>query len=125
MDMNQVGRVIVIKHKGRPYEHYGILDGKGNIIHVHKRLGLITRDPLVKALRNIKKVSYLEDDLDTRWNTYRQAEALVGSTHTYKLFTHNCEAFTSKVRTGEIATRQVDQISTTLAIGALLFSAFL
>ena len=82
MDRDKIGAIIIVRHKGRIYDHYGILDGKGNCIHVNKRLGVITCDPLDKVLRNAKKVTYLQDDPDTRWRNYEQAKALIGKNGT-------------------------------------------
>jgi hypothetical protein len=70
IDLEQVGRTIIIRERGRMYDHYGILDGRDGIIHVHKKKGIITRDPLKKALSKAVRVSYLDDDLDTRWENY-------------------------------------------------------
>lgn len=123
MDTRKVGCIIAVRHKGRMYDHYGILDGRGGCIHVNKKLGIITLDPLEKVLRHAKKVTYLEDDTDTRWKNYEHAKSLIGSTHKYKFLTNNCETFVNHVRTGKMYSRQVDQICNLAAVAILAFSS--
>lgn len=119
MNSDQVGQIISIRYKGRMYDHYGILDGFNRIIHVNKRKGIITLDPLEKALHHAKQVTYIEDDFDARWANYVHAHALIGSKHTYKFMTSNCEHWVRKVCTGEAYSRQVDQMTGSLATGIL------
>lgn len=121
-DPDDIGRIVVIRHKGRWYDHYGILDGCGNLIHVNKKLGTITKDPLEKALRNATSITYLEDAPETRWNNYIQAESLIGSKHEYKFFTDNCEMWVQKIRTGQAFSRQLD-VATNTASTVILAGA--
>lgn len=126
MDMDQVGTVISVKKRNRMYEHYGILDGKNGVIHVNKRLGLITIDPLEKVIARAQRVTYMNDDFETRWRNYTNASRLVGSTHQYRFLTDNCETWINKIRTGAAFSTQVDQFSKSLAAvligGVCLFS---
>lgn len=122
MDVDKVGSIIVVRHKGRMYDHYGILDGHGGCIHVNKRKGIITIDPLDKVLRNARKVSYLQDDFDTRWRNYEHAKALIGSSHKYKFLTQNCETFVNHIRTGRMYSRQVDQVCNLAALAILAYT---
>lgn len=121
MDSTTVGRVICVKYKGKMYDHYGIMDGKGGVIHVNKKKGEITIDPLEKVLRNANRVTYLYDDFDTRWRTYRRAKELVGSKHTFHFLTQNCEMFVSKMRTGEAKCKQLDHIAYSITSLYLLY----
>jgi len=116
MNKDQVGRVIAIRYKGKLYDHYGILDGYSNVIHVHKKKGLITVDPLDRVLRNAKKVTYIDDDFDTRWNQYEHASTLIGNKHNYRFFTDNCESWVQKICTGTAFSKQVDDMSGTAAV---------
>lgn len=125
INKNDVGRVVSIQYKGSAYDHYGILDGYNNIIHVHKKKGRITCDPLEKVLRNAKKVSYIDDDFETRWNQYQHAKALIGSEHRYRFFTDNCECWVQKIRTGKTFSKQVDGFTYTLSLAILGMSAIL
>lgn len=113
--MDNVGRIMIVEHKGRPYSHHCILDGKGGVIHVNKKIGMITVDPIHKVLRNAKKVTYLEDDFNTRWITYKNANALVGSTHKYRFLTDNCETWVNKVRTGHALSRQMNEFTNSVS----------
>ena len=124
MNMDNVGKVVIIRHKDRIYDHYGILDGRGNIIHVHKKKGMITKDPLQKSLQMAIKVSYLDEPFEIRWKQYQRANSLVGSKHEYKFITSNCESWVEKVRTGSIYSSQVDQIASSASTTILLLSAF-
>lgn len=115
VNMDQIGRIMIVDHKGRPYSHYCILDGKGGVIHVNKKIGKITIDPIEKVLRNAKKVVYLEDDFNTRWITYRNAVSLVGTSHKYRFLTDNCETWVNKVRTGQAFSKQMNEFTYTLS----------
>lgn len=115
VNMDQIGRIMIVDHKGRPYSHHCILDGKGGVIHVNKKIGKITIDPLEKVLRNAKKVVYLEDDFNTRWITYRNAKSLVGTPHKYRFLTDNCETWVNKVRTGQAFSKQMNEFTHTLS----------
>lgn len=125
LDMESVGRIIVIRNKDRFYNHHAILDGMGGCIHVNKKLGKITIDPIDRVIKNARKVYTLEDDLDTRLNTYKNAMASVGSSHQYRFLTDNCETWVSKMKSGEAYSTQIDQISTSAAIGLLLLGSIL
>lgn len=123
MDKDQVGTVIVVRHKDRYYDHYGILDGQDGVIHVNKKLGTITVDPLDRVIRNATKVTYLDDDFETRWKTYTRAKKLIGSKHNYRFLTDNCEVWVNKVRTGEAFSRQLDGVTSSLAMMILGIAA--
>lgn len=123
MNKDEVGRIIAIRYKGKLYDHYGILDGYSNVIHVHKKKGMITVDPLDRVLKNVKKITYIDDDFDVRWNQYEHALALVGSKHQYRFFTDNCECWVQKIRTGRAFSKQVDDMSGTIAAIVLGVSA--
>lgn len=122
---DDVGRVVAIQYKGKMYDHYGILDGRGGVIHVHKKKGKITIDPLDRVLRNAIKIIYIDDDFDTRWNQYEYASALIGSEHNYRFFTDNCESWVQKIRTGQAFSRQVDNMTSTVATVVLGLSVVL
>lgn len=122
IDVDQVGKVIIVRHKGKMYDHHGILDGKGGVIHVHKKKGCISIDSLEKVIGNAKKVTFLEEDFDTRWFQYQKAIALVGSKHQYRFFTDNCESWVNKIRTGKAYSAQLDKISNTAAMSILLLA---
>jgi len=113
------GKIIAIRYHGSLYDHYGILDGQGNIIHVHKKKGMITCDPVEKCLRKARKVTYMDDEFDVRLNQYLHAKALIGSTHQYRFFTDNCESFIQKVRTGQAFSKQVDNGTKLIAASIL------
>jgi hypothetical protein len=115
INKDDVGRIVSIRYRGRLYDHYGILDGRGNLIHVHKKKGQITSDPLGMCLKNATKVEYLDDDFDTRWYQYQYASSLIGSTHNYKFFTDNCESWVQKIRTGHAFSRQVENLTNSLS----------
>lgn len=125
MNKDEVGRIIAIRYKGKLYDHYGILDGYSNVIHVHKKKGMITVDPLERVLKGAKKIKYLDDDFDTRWNQYEHAKALIGSPHHYRFFTDNCESWVQKIRTGHAFSKQVDDMAGTIAAVVLGVSALL
>lgn len=116
INKDEVGRIVAIRYRGKAYDHYGILDGQGGVIHVHKKKGEITIDPLDRVLKGMIKISYLDDDFDTRWNQYEHAKALVGSKHQYRFFTDNCETWVQKIRTGKAFSKQVDNMTSTLAV---------
>lgn len=125
--MDEVGTVISIRYRGKLYDHYGILDGNGGVIHVHKRKGIITIDPIDRVLINASRISYIDDDFDTRWNQYEHAISLVGTSHKYRFFTDNCETWVQRIRTGRAFSRQVDGLTNTsalllLSLGILLGS---
>ncbi len=109
MNHDIVGQVVAIKYKGRMYDHYAILDGEGGAIHVNKKKGLITVDPLARVLRNATEVSYIEDDHDTRLATYQRAKALIGSEHSYRFISNNCESWVSMIRQGKAYSKQVNE----------------
>ena len=115
MDADTIGQVVAIQYKRRAYDHYVILDGRGRAIHVNKKKGEITRDPLDRVLRGASKVTYLKDGFDTRLRNYRHAEALIGSKHTYQFITNNCESWMHRVRTGTAYSKQVDDAVNTTA----------
>lgn len=123
INRDEVGRVISIRYKGKAYDHYGILDGQGGVIHVHKKKGLITIDPLERVLKGAKRISYIDDDFDTRWNQYEHAKILVGSEHHYRFFTDNCETWVQKIRTGKAFSKQVDNMTNTVAATILGLTA--
>jgi hypothetical protein len=125
IDQEQVGRIISIRYKGSSYDHYGILDGKNGVIHVNKKIGKITCDPLDRVLRKAKKVKYLEDDFDTRWNQYEHAKSLIGSEHNYRFFTDNCESFVQKIRTGKAFSKQVDNMTNSISLAILVMSGII
>lgn len=122
MNSDVLGKVVAIRYKGRLYDHYGILDGDGGIIHVHKKKGIITLDPITKVLDGSKKVIIYEDDLETRLHTYEKAKVLIGSTHQYRFLTDNCESWVNQVRTGKAYSRQVNDVAN-IASMAILFYA--
>lgn len=122
MNSDVLGKTVAIRYKGRLYDHYGILDGAGGIIHVHKKKGIITLDPVSKVLVGSKKVTIYDDDLDTRIRTFERAKALIGSTHQYRFLTDNCESWVNQVRTGKAYSRQVNDVAH-LASVAILFYA--
>lgn len=109
MDHDTVGQVVAITYKNRMYDHYAILDGKGNAIHVNKKKGLITSDPLPRVLKGATRVKYIDDDFDTRWMTYIKAESLIGSKFVYKFFTTNCESWVRMIQSGRAYSKQVDE----------------
>lgn len=125
INIDEVGRVIAIRYRGKTYDHYGFLDGQGGVIHVHKKKGLITVDPVERVLKGAKKITYIDDDFDTRWKQYEHAKLLIGSKHQYRFFTDNCESWVQKIRTGRAFSNQVDNLTTTLAVGILTLSAIL
>lgn len=125
INTNQVGRIIAIRYKGKMYDHYGILDGKDGVIHVHKKKGKITIDPLDRVLVGAKKVTTMDDDFDTRWTQYEHAMALVGSPHQYRFFTDNCESWVQKIKTGKAFSRQVESFSGTISVVLLGISALI
>lgn len=125
INKDEVGRVIAIRYRGKAYDHYGILDGYSNVIHVNKKRGMITSDPLYKVLRGAKTITYIDDDFDTRWNQYQYASTLIGSAHQYRFFTDNCESWVQKIRTGRAFSRQVDNLSHTIATSILGISILL
>lgn len=116
---SDIGKMIAIRYKGRLYDHYGILDGAGNIIHVNKKKGIITLDPIGKVLIGSKKVTIYDDDLDSRIRTYQHANALIGSPHQYRFLTDNCETWVNKIRCGKAYSRQIND-ATRLASMAIL-----
>lgn len=125
--MDEVGTIVSIRYRGKLYDHYGILDGNGGVIHVHKRKGIITIDPIDRVLINASKISYIDDDFDTRWNQYEHAISLIGTSHKYRFFTDNCETWVQRIRTGRAFSRQVDGLTNTsalllLSLGILLGS---
>lgn len=125
--MDEVGTVVSIRYRGKLYDHYGILDGNGGVIHVHKRKGIITIDPIDRVLSNASRISYIDDDFDTRWNQYEHAISLLGTSHKYRFFTDNCETWVQRIRTGRAFSRQVDGLTNTsalllLSLGILLGS---
>jgi len=122
LDEDQIGRVVAIRYKGRNYDHYGILDGLGNVIHVNKRKNIISCDPMTKVFRDAKRIVYMQDDEDTRRNQYERAQRLVGSSHQYRFLTDNCETWINKIRTGQTYCRQVDQAIGTLSMIILAYS---
>lgn len=109
MDQDTVGQVVAITYHNRVYDHYAILDGNGGAIHVNKKKGLITLDPLNRVLRGASEVKYIDDDFDTRWLIYQRAIPLVGSKHSYRFFTDNCESWVGMIRTGTAYSKQADQ----------------
>jgi hypothetical protein len=127
MNVDEVGMVVAIRYRGKMYDHYGILDGTGGVIHVHKKKGMITVDPVDKVLRGASRISYIDDDFDIRWNQYEHAMSLVGTSHKYRFFTDNCETWVQRIRTGRAFSRQVDVLTGTsalilLSLGVLLGS---
>lgn len=118
MSINQddVGKIISIRYRGKVYDHYGILDGQGGVIHVHKKKGMITVDSLERMLVGAKSVAYLDDDFDVRWNQYEHAKSLIGSSHQYRFFTDNCETWVQKIRTGEAFSPQVERLTQSASI---------
>jgi len=122
---DDIGKIVSIRYKGRLYDHYGILDGRGNIIHVHKKKCMITSDPLDKCLKNATKIEYIDDEFDVRWYQYQYASALIGSKHNYRFFTDNCESWVQKIRTGHAFSRQVDNLTYSLSAIVLGISALI
>lgn len=125
MNTDQVGRVIVIRYKGKMYDHYGILDGYNNVIHVHKKKGMITSDPLDRVLNKAIKVSYLDDEFSVRWLNYHNAKLSIGSSHTYKFFTNSCEHWVNKIRKGEAYSKQLNQATDMVSTSILLLVGIL
>lgn len=119
---DQIGRIVAIRYKNRNYDHYGILDGRDNVIHVNKNKCIISCDPMIKVFRDAEKIVYMHDDEPTRHNQYERARRLVGSSHQYRFLTDNCETWINKIRTGQAYCRQVDQAVGTLSILILAYS---
>ena|SRR3990167_496157 len=121
---SNLGKMIAIKYKGRLYDHYGILDGAGGIIHVNKRKGIITLDPVEKVLIGAKKVTIYDDDLENRIRTYHHAQAVIGSEHQYRFLTDNCETWVNQIRCGKAYSHQVNDVARLASVAILAFAGF-
>ncbi len=117
-----LGKTIAIRYKGRFYDHYGILDGAGGIIHVNKKKGIITLDPVDRVLVGSKKVVIYDDDLETRIRTYHHAKALIGSKHQYRFLTDNCETWVNQVRDGKAYSRQINDVARLASMAILAYA---
>jgi hypothetical protein len=118
------GSILEIQHKGRPYKHYAVVSDDGiSCIHVNKKKSSITLDPLYKVLRNAKKVSVIDEDMETRERNYSRAMSDVGRYYPYSMVGNNCEGWVNKVRGigTEEDSEQVNTILTQIALFSLLF----
>jgi hypothetical protein len=120
MDDDQMGMVVIVRHKGRPYDHYGILDGEGGVIHVNKYKNMITLDPLERVLRNAVKIDYIFEDRDTRLSNLERARLQIGSHYNYSVLSSNCENWTNEVRFGTASSVQIDKVATYLSLLSLI-----
>lgn len=111
MDDRQRGTIIVVRHKGRPYSHYGILDGNHGVIHVNKRKSSITIDPLEKVLKNAVTMSIIEEDDETRLRNWQRAIIQVGSAYNYGLSSNNCESWVNEIRFGDSISKQIEKVA--------------
>jgi hypothetical protein len=119
-DEEQRGMIMKIKHKGRPYYHYAVLDGLGNCVHVHKKKNMITLDPLSKVLHNASNIEYIIEDSDIRSSNWSRASIQIGDTYTYSILGSNCESWVNDVRFGTSSSKQIDAIAKYITIASLL-----
>lgn len=98
----------------------GILDGNSGVIHVNKKKGEITIDPLEKVLRNAVKVDYIFEDRETRLSNLNKALLQVGQPYNYSILSSNCESWIQEIRFGTTDSAQVDKIATYLTVLSLL-----
>lgn len=123
IDRDSIGTIVIIREKGRLWDHYGILDGKGNVIHVHKKKGIISKDPLYRFILKSTYIKYIEDDFDNRYKRYLMAEALIGSKYDYALFSQNCESWVNHISHGNLESKQVNSLCQFLATAIVGYTA--
>lgn len=120
MTSSQQGTIVCIRHKGRPYSHWCVLDGGSGCIHVNKKRNMITLDPLEKVLRNSVKVDFIIEDDETRMRNWERASSQIGRPYKYGLITSNCENWVNEIRYGESTSHQVGKIAVYISMLSLL-----
>jgi hypothetical protein len=123
MVVGQIGQVVAVTFKNRYWDHYGILDGKGGIIHVNKKEGKIVLDPWAKILSKAIKVKYFDDNLDIRLRSYDRALRQIGTIHKYHLISGNCESWVNTIRYDECRCSQLDSIASWISYLIVGYSA--
>lgn len=123
MDRNTVGMIVIVKEKGRLWNHYGVLDGYGNIIHVHKRKEMITKDPFYKLIMKSTSIKYIDDDFDTRFDRYKYIINFVNTPYKYNLFSKNCESWVNSISDSSNDSTQVLSLCKLISLTVIGYNA--
>lgn len=109
VDERQRGTIVAIQHKGRPYYHYGVLDGNNGVVHIVKKRNMVSVDPLDRVLRNAIRIEVIDEDDETRNRNWERVSQQIDAYYDYSILSNNCEGWINSIRRGDSSSYQVDK----------------